>query len=116
MAKKRSKKEAEIKVEKIDGLNPKDRKQIVRKLREIWSWSYPKKLCLARAVSKDGFSVCEKCKKKVPKVFADHIVPVGEFDSGIVERMWVPSTGLQALCKKCHDAKTYIDNGNLDFR
>ena len=100
----------------VDGISPKDIAAIQKALRQVWSWSHPRKLCLARALNSDGFSVCEKCKKIAPKVFADHITPVGIFDAGYIERLFCPSFKLQALCKKCHDAKTYVDNGNLDFR
>jgi len=101
------KKRAKIKVEKIDGLGPDDIRKIRTAIRQVWSWSHPKRLCMARAVGRDGFSRCEKCKKKVPKVFADHITPCGDVrDGGFIARMWCPSNQLQALCKKCHDLKT----------
>lgn len=104
MPKKKAKKAP---VERIDGLSPTDRKKLHAACRKVWAWSYPKKLCLQRAIGKDGFSRCEGCKRKVPKVFADHIEPVGEVGSpGYLERLFCPSSNLQALCKKCHDKKT----------
>lgn len=93
-------------VEKIDGLSPKDVEKIRKAIRQVWSWSYPRRLCIARATGKDGFPKCEQCKKKVPKVYPDHITPVGEVDSGFIERLFTPSKNLQAICKKCHDKKT----------
>ena len=60
----------------------------------------------------DGFPRCENlaCPSAgaaVPKVFVDHIDPVGEVGGpSYIQRMFIPSVRLQALCKKCHDAKT----------
>ncbi len=95
-----------IKVPPIDGLNPKDIKNLRSAIRKVWHWSVPRKLCIKRATDKDGFGICEKCKKRVPKIFADHITNVGELDGGYIERMFRPSKFLQALCKKCHQLKT----------
>lgn len=92
--------------ERVDGLGPSDIKRIRSAIRMVWHWSWPRKLCANRALGKDGFSKCEKCKKRAPKVFIDHIVPVGNVDAGFIVRLWCPSNGLQALCKKCHDEKT----------
>ena len=95
------------KVKKIvDGLSPKDIEKIRRAIRQVWSWSYPRRLCLKRALQADGFSVCELCKKTVPKVYADHLENVGDVDAGFIERLFCPSNQLQAICKKCHDVKT----------
>lgn len=102
MGKKREKK----KVEKVDGLSAKNIEQIRKALRQVWSWSYPRKLCIARATGKDGFPKCEGCKKKVPKVYPDHIRAVGDVDEGFLRRLFCPSNELQALCRKCHDRKT----------
>lgn len=96
--------------EKIDGLSAQDVAKIRSAIRKVWSWSWPKKLCTNRAVGKDGFSRCELCKKKTPKVFIDHITPVGEVDGGFISRLFCPSSGLQALCKKCHQTKTNAEN------
>lgn len=93
-------------VEKIDGLSPKDVEKIRRAIRQVWSWSWPRKLCIKRATGKDGFPRCEKCKRKVPKVYPDHITPVGDVDAGFISRLFCSSKKLQALCKKCHDRKT----------
>ena len=94
------------KEEKIDGLSPKDIEKIRRAIRQVWSWSYPRRLCIARATDSEGFPVCEGCKQRVPKVHPDHIVKVGDVDEGFIKRLFVPSAQLQALCKKCHAAKT----------
>jgi hypothetical protein len=106
---KRAKKE---KPEKVDGLGPDDLKKIHKAVRQVWSWSHPWRKTKARAMGKDGFPRCEnrKCEKRgkpVPKVFVDHVDPVGEVGGPkYIQRMFIPSIRLQALCKKCHDAKT----------
>lgn len=100
--------------EKIDGLSPDDIKKIRAAIRQVWSWSTPRQLCIARAIHIDGFPRCEnkRCPKRgkpVPKVHPDHITPVGDVDAGFITRLFCPSAYLQALCKKCHDQKTYIE-------
>lgn len=99
------------------GLDDKDRERIRTALRQVWSWSYSRKLCIQRATDKQGFGRCEepKCKKRVPKVYADHIRAVGEVDAGIISRMFVPSQWLQALCRSCHAKKTRADKVARDF-
>jgi hypothetical protein len=100
------------KVEKIDGINSEDLKRIHRAVRQVWQWSHPWKLAKKRARGQDGFDYCEnpECPnrgKPVPKVFVDHIDPVGEVGGPeYIQRMFVSSEHLQCLCKKCHDAKT----------
>ena len=111
MAKKRKKKEATA---KVDGLSMVDIRKIRAAIRKVWHWSYPKKLATARATGMDGFAYCEAkdCHRKgvkVPKVFIDHIKAVGDVDAGFIERLFCPSSGLQALCKKCHDKKTRLE-------
>lgn len=94
------------KLELVDGLGPKDIKRIRSAIRMTWHWSYAKKLCAKRSMHSDGFPYCEKCGEKVAKIYVDHIVAVGKLDDGFIKRLFCPSTGLQALCKKCHDLKT----------
>lgn len=95
------------KIEKIDGLGPDDIRKIRVAIRQVWSWSYPRRLCIARAVvDEDGNSRCELCKKVVPKVHPDHIEAAGDVDAGFISRLFCSSNKLQALCKKCHQAKT----------
>lgn len=95
--------------EKVDGLSPHDVEKIRIAIRRVWSWSFPRRKALGRAIGEDGFYYCEKCKIKTPKVSVDHIVPVGLVDSGFIERLFCPSNGLQILCKKCHCEKTKED-------
>lgn len=94
------------KTEKVDGLGKKDILKIRSAIRQVWHRSHPRKLCVQRAVGKNGFLFCEKCTKRVPKIYVDHKQKVGDIDGGFIHRLFCPSTELQALCKKCHDAKT----------
>lgn len=95
-----------IKWEKIDGLGPKEIHGLIKVIRQRWSWSTARKICCDRATDKEGFGHCELCKAKVPKVYADHKKRCGQWDNGYIDRMFCPSSGLQALCKKCHAKKT----------
>lgn len=98
---------ARKKLEKVDGLGPEDTKRLRSAIRQVWSWSHARRLCVRRATNHEtGFATCEICGTVVAKVFPDHIKPVGEFSEGFVERMFCPSSGLQALCRKCHGKKT----------
>jgi hypothetical protein len=56
---------------------------------------------------------CGACSNwhKQKDVSVDHIVPAGALSSfddiaGFVERLFVGASGLQVLCKQCHDLKT----------
>lgn len=90
------------------GLDAKTIERIRKALRQVWHWtSYSRKLCIKRALfGTRGFSKCEGCREVVPKVYADHIEPCGTVDAGFLDRLFVSSKHLQALCKRCHDAKT----------
>lgn len=95
---------------KIDGLGPIDEKRLRTAIRQVWSWNHARRLCIERATDEEGFGRCEGCKRKVPKLFADHKDQIGEFKARtFIERMFVPSSELQALCKRCYDAKNRID-------
>lgn len=91
----------------IDGLSPKDLVKLRAAIRQVWAWSTPRRLCIKRATGADGFTYCEQCNKRSPKIFVDHITPAGDLLSeGYFQRMFIPSIKLQALCKECHNAKT----------
>jgi 5-methylcytosine-specific restriction endonuclease McrA len=92
--------------EKIDGLSPKDVEKIRTAIRKVWSWSTPRRLCVQRASLGDDYYQCEGCQQKVPKIYVDHKIAVGNLDGGFIERLFTPSANLQALCKKCHAEKT----------
>lgn len=90
----------------VDGLGEGDLKKLRSAIRLIWHRSYPRRLCLKRALTPEGFSKCEQCQEVVPQVTVDHLVPCGTLDGGFIDRMFCPSSGLQALCKKCHSVRT----------
>lgn len=94
------------KIEKVDGLGPDDIKKIRAAIRQVWQWSHAPRLVVKRCTDAGGFGVCEKCEGRCPKVKVDHIKPVGDVDEGFIARLFVPSTKMQGLCKRCHDAKT----------
>ena len=91
---------------KIDGLSPDDIKKIRNAIRQVWHRSHVRKLCVNRCTQADGFTFCEQCKTVTPKLKIDHKINVGAVDGGFISRMFVESSGLQGLCKKCHDEKT----------
>jgi hypothetical protein len=95
------------------GLNAKQILQLRSAIRKVWSWSHARKLCIKRATLPNGFAECEGCLETTAKVFADHINPCGDIDGGYIDRVFVPSDKLQALCKKCHGAKTRQERRNV---
>jgi len=97
------------KPERIDGLSPVDVEKIRKAIRQVWSWSYPRRLCLQRATDATGFYRCESCRAVTPKIFVDHVARVGDVDAGFIARLFCPSSGLQALCKPCHAVKTTLE-------
>lgn len=112
-AQKVAKKATKKRVEKIDGLGPYEKKKIRQALRMVWHRSHARKLCVNRAIGADGFPVCEKCGRKNPGNKIDHIDAVGEVDKGFIERLFVPSKFLQALCNECHKLKTKLERQKL---
>ena len=113
IGKKTAKKPLKKVVKKYDGLNAKDVKNIRSAIRQVWHRSHVRKLCVNRCIGKGGFSYCEKCFKRAPKVFIDHIKKVGDVDAGFISRLFCSSKGLQGLCKKCHDLKTKEERAQL---
>lgn len=99
--------------EKIDGLGPDNIRQIRAAVRQVWTWSHAYRLAKKRNIGADGFPRCEKCKMKVPKTYVDHMVNVGAVDGGFIDRMFVPSSKLQNLCKKCHQPKTNKERAEM---
>lgn len=99
------------KAPKTDGLGPREIAQIRSAIRQVWQRCHARKLVIQRCTHADGFHRCESpaCEakgKRVPKVYVDHIERVGDLDGGFIARLFVPSAGLQGLCKKCHAKKT----------
>lgn len=98
---------------KIDGLGPDDIKKIRAAVRKVWTWSQAYRIAKKRNLGPGGFPICEKCRKKAPKTYVDHLVNVGAVDGGFIYRMFVPSSKLQNLCKKCHQAKTNKERAEM---
>lgn len=98
---------------KLDKISEKDLKRIRTALRNVWRYSFSRRLCELKADIGEGYSRCQLCGFIVPKVYVDHIEPVGTIDARIIERLFVPSTKMQALCKKCHGEKTKRDNKKI---
>ncbi len=114
MAKKRAKKltKKELKkLPKFDGLNDDDIKKLKKAIRQVWSWSYSRRLVVKRTDIGGGYSRCEKCKQKCPKIYVDHKTAIGTFDAKTyILRNFLPSRLLQGLCHECHKTKTKADN------
>lgn len=89
-----------------DGLGPREVENIRKAIRQVWQRSHVRKLCVNRCIGKGGYSYCEKCKRRAPKVFIDHIEAVGDVDGGFIHRLFCPSIKLQGLCDGCHREKT----------
>lgn len=113
-----NRKKAKNEAKRFDGFGPHLQAKIRSAIRQVWQHSsHARKLCVKRAELPGGYSRCEKCLKKVPKTFIDHIVPMGALLSpGFLERTGVSSKGLQALCGPCHKIKTAQDKkSQIDF-
>jgi 5-methylcytosine-specific restriction endonuclease McrA len=95
------------KAQKIDGLGTRELSLIHSAVRQVWQRGRSRALVIKRCTGKDGFLRCESCQKKTPQIKVDHIDAVGKVGGpDYIQRMFVPSSQLQGLCKKCHDAKT----------
>lgn len=97
---------AKKKVQKTDGLGPYEISKIRGAIRLVWQRSLARKIVVDRCTGFDGYSYCEKCLERAPKIFIDHILNVGDVDEGFIARLFCSSDKLQGLCKKCHDPKT----------
>lgn len=95
------------KPERVDGFGPTERKRIDSAIRRVWYQSRARATAVKRCTDKSGFTRCQKCKARTPKLKIDHITPAGPVDSdGFIVRLFCPSTGLQGLCPDCHQLKT----------
>jgi hypothetical protein len=91
----------------FDGLGPKERKSIDSAIRQVWYRSKARAMAVKRCLDKQGFTRCEKCQKRTPKIKVDHITACGPVDSGgFITRLFCPSNALQCLCHACHAPKT----------
>ena len=89
------------------GLGPAEIAKIRQANRQLWQRSsLARKLVVKRCLLPDGFSKCEQCLEVCAKVAVDHIEKEGAVEGGYLDRLWISSTQLQGLCKRCHDSKT----------
>lgn len=94
------------KLEKCDGLGALEKKKIRTALRLVWHRSHSRKLVVERCTDKNGYTWCEGCGKRTPKLKVDHLTACAEVDAGFIARLFCPSAELQGLCPRCHNAKT----------
>ena len=95
------------KLERVDGFGPAERKRIDSAIRRVWYQSRARATAVKRCTGKDGFTYCEKCDERTPKLKIDHITPAGPVDSdGFIVRLFCPSNKLQGMCGDCHQLKT----------
>lgn len=98
------------KLQKTDGLGAYEIKKIRAALRQVWQRSHARRLVVARCTDNEGFTFCEKCRKRTPALKIDHLIPCGDVvDGGYIKRLFIESRQLQGLCKTCHDAKTKLE-------
>lgn len=101
---------AKKKSPQTDGLGPRELEKISSALRQVWYRCHARKLSIKRCTDTDGFTVCELCKERTPKLKIDHIIPVGSIkNEGCILRLFCPSSGLQGLCHTCHKKKTKLE-------
>lgn len=93
------------KIQKFDGLGPLEIKKIRAAVRLVWHRCHARRLVVDRC-TRGGWTYCEKCGMRTPKLKIDHIVAVGDLDGDFISRLFCASSGLQGLCKACHDQKT----------
>lgn len=104
---------AQKKLEKTDGLGPLEIKKLKAAIRQVWQRCYARKLVVDRCTGFDGWTYCEECEGRCPKLKVDHIINVGDIDSGFLARMFVPSEKLRGLCAPCHQKKTNEENKRM---
>jgi len=103
---KKAGKQKKIKLTPFDGLGPYEVAKIRSALRQVWHRSKARKIVVTRCTDIEGYVFCECCYQRTPKILIDHITKCGNVDAGYISRLFIPSMGLQGMCKKCHDEKT----------
>lgn len=91
----------------------------MKEIRRVHYKWLPRKQALKNSRVSRGKYKCAHCGRLYgPKeVQADHIEPVINPSTSFVdwneyiERLFVPLTGYQILCKSCHHIKTALENG-----
>ena len=89
-----------------DGLGKREIAKIRSALRLVWSRCEARRLVVKRCTGSEGFFECEDCDERTPRICIDHVIPCGDVDGGYIARLFVSSSGLQALCPSCHKDKT----------
>lgn len=89
-----------------DGLGPYEVAKIRSAVRQVWHRSLSRKNAVKRCTGEDGFTYCEVCKVRTPKIKIDHTIAVGDVNAGYIKRMFVNSKGLVGMCNECHKFKT----------
>jgi 5-methylcytosine-specific restriction endonuclease McrA len=86
----------------------------LRRFSKFW---YPKDSVLKKARIGRGIYKCTLCSTMVSskEIKVDHIEPVVPLDGfiswdNLIERLFCEESGLQAICKTCHDKKTKEEN------
>ena len=102
-----------VKAEVVSEWGPKDVKRFRNAARQVWRYTPMWRAVVKRCALPGGYARCEQCRKKVPKIYVDHIKAVGDVDGGFIERLMTSSENLQGLCKKCHDTKTKEERAAL---
>lgn len=97
------------KIPPTDGFGPKEVKAARIALRLVWSRCHARKLVIKRCTDRDGWTYCEKCHKRTPKLKVDHLKACGKLTGGYLQRLFTPSKNLQGLCDSCHKIKTKIE-------
>ena len=98
------------KIEKTDGLGPHEIKKLREAIQVVWHRCHARALVVKRCTGKDGFTYCEKCKARTPKLKIDHIKARGlPTDGDYIARVFCPSKELMGMCKWCHDLKTKME-------
>lgn len=91
--------------------------KITSSLRRLWYYSPHRREAVYNCKIEKNTFRCNKCRKLTFEIQIDHIepvVPLTGFDGNWTEyinRMFCDaSTGLQGLCKTCHDKITKVQN------
>ena len=93
-----------------DGLGPYEIAKIRSAVRQVWQRCKARRLCVNRAKLPGDYFKCEQCEATVPKIHVDHIDAVGDVTGyGFIDRLFVGSHRLQAMCTACHKTKTQCE-------
>lgn len=88
--------------------------KVIAACRRLWLYSPVRREVQNRAKTSDGYYRCEKCRGLADKVQIDHIapaVPLTGWDNwdGFITRLFIESDQMQAICERCHNKKTLVE-------